>query len=240
MSDLAVTVMAGRYDANQNAVRSAFARETNAGADLIFTTEQSLKIRTEALKQPGYGLGRVGVAGRQAEQVVLYKAADWAPTGSPRSLELTTGGGHFSQRFPIYTTEQMLRQADGRMLAAIAVHMPSHLDKASRYFFPVNLVLWKRALAVLAHEVAVLRRQHPGIAILIGGDWNARQTSGWTGKALQHALPGFRAGEGDMFGNVWSLGLRPVGQPVSVPARGSSDHTIHRFVYAWNAPPKEN
>lgn len=239
MKQFSVTVMAGRYDADEKAVTGAFARETQRPEHpLIFTTEQGLKARAQALTHPGYGLARCAIEGRQAEQVVLYPQADWTPMDRPHVLELTTGGGHFSQRFPIYATVQLLRHTSQHPLAAIAVHMPSHLDKASKFYFPVNLILWRHALTVLAHEVARLRRQHPGIAVIVGGDWNARQTGGsWTGKALRHSLPGFRAGQGDLFGNVWTLGLTSVGQPVTVQPRGSSDHTIKRFVYQFGSKP---
>lgn len=233
---LGVTVMAGRYDAALDRVRAAFKRELAAGPAVVFTTEQGNRDRTaiinKAAKEAGYGVARVGVAGREAEQVILYDKDLAQPEGNEYSIKLTDGGGHNSQRFPIYATVQILRFADGHELAAIAVHMPSHLDKSSPYYFPVNLVLWRTALARLAREVRKLRRTHPGISITIGGDWNARQAAGWTAKALHKALPGFVTGSGDMFGNVWSLGLSR-GKGKAAPARGSSDHVIHHLTYRW-------
>jgi hypothetical protein len=236
MKPFAVVVAPGRYDAAEQAVAAAFHRETRRKPSLLFSTEQSLAARSSALAIPGYGLARIGVSGRKAEQVVLFNEDDWADVHTAREVELEDGtGGHNSQKFPLFATVVVLRANDGRLLACIAVHMPSHLDKASPFYFPVNLILWRKALKSLAAEVQRLERRHPGIAVMIGGDWNARQSVGtWTGAALHKSLAGFRHGKGDLFNNLWCKGVHTIGTPTTVAPQGSSDHPIKRYLVAWD------
>ena len=222
------SVVSGRFDRPDHLVSADWQRERDAGMSLILGTELAHRNAATLLgTDPRYGLIHHPGQG-VGENALEYAKADWEVVKSYTVEALPGGGpGRFSQPASFLVTVLRNRH-NGRLFADVQNHDPARPTQSR-----VNMRRWLQVKQAEVKVVHQLEADHPGIALAVTGDSNAKQSAPWFLRFMAARLPGFRNGGGYEFGAAWVKGLTPHGH-TTIQAAGS-DHAIRRIGLRWPA-----
>lgn len=224
-----ISIISGRYDAENAGVSDDWRREREASS-LLLGTELAHRLPSVLDGDPRFELvHELGIG--QGENAAEFRHSTWRLV-EHFFVRVLQGGGAGRFTHDAYALVVVLEHlASGQLFVDIQNHDPAHNLPSSRFWRPGNMRRWLAVKRAEARAMRELERKYPDAIFAVTGDANAPQDAPWFLRAMSRLFPGFHNGDGFEFGAIWIKGAHAAWHR-TISAHGS-DHDIRRIGLTW-------